>query len=230
VLRAEDLGFREIEQLARWLRLLIKPTALFACNDVRALQVLQACQFARLPVPDQVAVLGVDNDEIITQISHPKLSSIQPDTILTGYKACVCLDGLMRDRRKRPQIDYTPPLGVIERESTNIIATTDKLVEQALRSVRQEACRGLTVKDLLDQLKICRTNLEVRFKRVLGRTVHDEITRVRLKRVCQFLHMGDLTLQAIARQTGYLDVSHMSRLFKKHFGLWPGQYRRQLNS
>ncbi len=225
VLRAEDLGFHEIESLGRWLVRLPQPVGLFACNDVRALQVLQACKQARLSVPDQVAVLGVDNDEIITQLSHPKLSSIEPDTILTGYKACLCLDKLMHGERERAQIDYTPPLGVIERESTNFIATTDKLVAEALRRIRGEAFTGLTVKALLDRLAVCRTNLESRFKKVLGRTVHREITRIRLKRVCQLLHMGDLTLAAIAQQTGYLEVSHMSRSFRKHFGVWPGQYR-----
>jgi hypothetical protein len=93
------------------------------CNDVRALQILQACQRGGQSVPDEVAVLGVDNDEIITELSHPKLSSIQPDTVSTGYKACVCLDKMMRGVKVSRAADHTAPLAAIERESTNTIAT-----------------------------------------------------------------------------------------------------------
>jgi LacI family transcriptional regulator len=226
VLRAEEQGFLEIEAIAGWLRSLLKPVGVFACNDVRALQVVQACHVAGYSVPDEVAVLGVDNDEIITERCHPKLSSIQPDTLSTGYKACLCLDKMMNGLKPEPYFDWTPPVGVIERDSTNIIATTDKLVAHALRAIRDEACDGLTVKNLLDSLHVSRSQLEAKFRKTLGRTVHDEITRVRLKRVCQLLCAGDDTLATIARKSGYLDISHLSRSFRKNFGLWPGEYRK----
>jgi LacI family transcriptional regulator len=228
VLRAEELGFNETEALAAWLCGLPRTTGLFACNDVRALQVLQACQLGSVSVPDQVAVLGVDNDEIITELSHPKLSSIQPDTVGTGYKACQCLDAMIQGKSVLPVIDYTPPVGVIERDSSNFIATQDHMVAAALRIIRSRACSGLTIKELLGELAISRSNLESRFRRVLGRTVHDEITRVRIQRVRQLLHSTDKTLAKIAAETGYLDISHLSRSFRKKTGKWPGQYRRDL--
>jgi LacI family transcriptional regulator len=178
-------------------------------------------------VPDEVAVLGVDNDEIITELSHPKLSSIQADTVSTGYKACVCLDKMMRGVKVSRAADHTAPLAAIERESTNTIATTDRLVAAGLRMIREEACGGVTVKQLVDRLSVSRSNLEVRFKQMLGRTIHDEITRVRLKRVRQLLYAEDDTLAQIAAKTGYLDISHMSRSSKKQFGAWPGEYRIQ---
>jgi LacI family transcriptional regulator len=227
ILRAEENGFLEIDVIAKWLSGLPKPVALFACNDVRALQVLQACHIAGCSVPDEVSVLGVDNDEIITELCHPKLSSIQPNTVSTGYKACLCLDQMMNGREPELSFDWTPPVGVIERDSTNIIATTDKLVGQALRSIRDGACDGLTVKKLLDRLHVSRSQLETKFRSILGRTVHDEITRVRLKRVCQLLYAGEDTLATIARKSGYLDISHLSRLFRKKFGVWPGEYRKR---
>lgn len=228
ILRAEENGFLDIDAIARWLTRLPKPIALFACNDVRALQVAQACHIAGCSVPDEVAVLGVDNDEIITELCHPKLSSIQPDTVSTGYKACVCLDRMMNGMKPELSFDWTPPVGVIERDSTNIVATADKLVGQALRAIRDGACDGLTVKILLDRLRVSRSQLDTKFRMILGRTVHDEITRVRLKRVCQLLYSGEDTLAIIARKSGYLDISHLSRVFRKNFGVWPGEYRKRL--
>jgi LacI family transcriptional regulator len=228
ILRAEENGFLEIDAIAKWLNGLPKPIALFACNDVRALQILQACHIAGCSVPDEVSVLGVDNDEIITELCHPKLSSIQPNTVSTGYKACLCLDRMMNGLEPELSFDWTPPVGVIERDSTNIIATTDKLVGQALRAIRDSACDGLTVKKLLDRLHVSRSQLETKFRSILGRTVHNEITRVRLKRVCQLLYAGEDTLATIARKSGYLDISHLSRLFRKNFGVWPGEYRKRL--
>ena len=228
ILRAEEHGFLEIDAIAKWLQSLPKPVAVFACNDVRALQVVQASHVAGCSVPDEVAVLGVDNDEIITELCHPSLSSIQPNTLSTGYKACLCLDKMMNHLKPEPYFDWTPPVGVIERDSTNTIATTDRLVAHALRAIRDKACDGLTVKNLLDSLQVSRSQLENKFRMILGRTVHDEIVRVRLKRVCQLLYSGDETLAAIARKSGYLDISHLSRSFRKTFGVWPGEYRKQL--
>ncbi len=227
ILRAEEHGFLEIESIAQWLKSLPKPVAVFACNDVRALQVVQACHLIGCVVPDEVAVLGVDNDEIITELCHPKLSSIEPDTVSSGYKACLGLDRMMNHLPPELFLDLTAPVGVIERDSTNIIATTDRLLASALRQIRDQACDGLTVKKLLDHLPISRTHLEAKFKKAIGRTIHGEITRVRLKRVCQLLYSGDDTLTTIARKSGYLDISHLSRLFRKNFGIWPGEYRKR---
>jgi LacI family transcriptional regulator len=230
ILRAEEHGFLETEAIAKWLKGLPKPVAFFACNDLRALQVVQAAHIAGCSIPDEVSILGVDNDEIITELCHPKLSSIQPNTLFTGYKACLCLDKMMNRLKPGPYFDWTPPVAVIERDSTNIIATTDRLVAQALRIIRDEACSGLTVKKLLDRLQISRTQLETKFRVIIGRTVHNEITRVRLKRVCQLLYSREETLAAIAKKTGYLDISHLSRSFRKSFGVSPGEYRKRLRA
>ena len=227
ILRAEEHGFLEIGSIAKWLKSLPKPVAVFACNDVRALQVVQACHLIDCAVPDDVAVLGVDNDEIITELCHPKLTSIEPNTLSSGYKACLCLDRMMNRSKPESFLDRTAPVGVIERDSTNIIATTDKLLASALHEIRDRACDGLTVKNLLDHLHISRTHLEAKFKKAIRRTIHDEITRVRLKRVCQLLYSGDDTLVTIARKSGYLDISHLSRLFRKNFDVWPGEYRKR---
>ena len=145
MLKEIQAGFRETESLAHWVRKLRTPTCIFACNDVRAVQVLLACKLIKVQVPEQVAVLGVDNDELLAEFFDPKLSSIQPDTDFTAYKACEALDKLMSGEEVRYCQDYTEPLELVERESTNTIATNDPIVCEALKTIRKEACRGLRV-------------------------------------------------------------------------------------
>jgi LacI family transcriptional regulator len=224
---AEERGYREVEHISNWLAGLPKPVGVFACNDVRALQVSQACRIKEFAIPDTIAILGVDNDEIITQLSQPKLTSIQPDTFQSGFRACVCLDELMAGKPPSKWVELVPPLGVIERDSTNSIGTADALLAQAIQLIRQKACEGLTVKQLLGALRTSRTRLDARFKRIIGRSVHEEIDRVKKKRVCQLLSGSDDTLSEIAAQTAYFSVSHLSRSFQKTFGIWPGEYRKR---
>jgi len=224
---AEERGYRDVDGLANWLAGLEKPVGLFACNDVRALQVLQVCEAKGFAVPDEIAVLGVDNDEVITQLSKPKLTSIQPNTFQSGLQACLCLDHLMAKRPPAKWVELIPPIGVVERDSTNSVGTTDALVAAAIRLIRQKACDGLTVKQILVELQTSRTHLDGKFKQIVGRSVHGEIDRVKKKRVCQLLRASDHTLAEIAVQTGYYSVSHLSRAFRKTFGLWPGEFRKR---
>jgi LacI family transcriptional regulator, galactose operon repressor len=224
---AEERGYRDGDALADWLAGLEKPVGLFACNDVRALQVLQVCEAKEFTVPDEIAVLGVDNDEVITQLSKPKLTSIQPNTFQSGLQACLCLDHLMEKRPAPKWVELIPPIGVVERDSTNSVGTTDALVAAALRLIRQKACAGLTVKQILMDLHTSRTHLDGKFKQIVGHSIHEELDRVKKKRVCQLLRASDDTLSEIAAESGYYSVSHLSRAFQKTFGLWPGEYRKQ---
>jgi LacI family transcriptional regulator len=107
------------------------------------------------------------------------------------------------------------------------VGTTDALVKAAIRMIRQKACAGLTVKQILVELQTSRTHLDGKFKQVVGRSVHDEIDRVKKKRVCQLLRASDHTLSEIAAQTGYYSVSHLSRAFRQTFGVWPGEFRKR---
>ena len=230
MLKEIQAGFRETESLAGWVRKLPTPTCIFACNDVRAVQVLLACKLIKVQVPEQVAVLGVDNDELLAEFFDPKLSSIQPDTDFTAYKACEALDKLMSGEEVRYCQDYTEPLELVERESTNTIATNDPIVCEALKTIRKEACRGLRVKELVESLKVSRTKLEVRFSSILGKTIHDVITEARIRRMSQILFTTDDPLHEIATEVGYSNASHMSRVFRKATGLWPGEYRDRLRN
>jgi LacI family transcriptional regulator len=226
VLKKIQAGFQETHSLIRWLRLLPKPVCILACNDARALQLLIACELGTINVPEEVAVLGVDNDELVAEISRPTLSSIEQDTNQIALKACDALERLMQGLAvARPRYRIAP-LRVVERNSTNVIGARDTIVSEAHRIIRQEACNGLTVKDLVAKVGISRTNLEVRFRRALGRTIHGEIARLRVNRICQLLRTTDYTLEEISSRVGYLDVSHMGRSFKNANGMAPGQYRK----
>lgn len=227
MLKEMQTGFHEIEELAMWAKTLRLPACILACNDVRAVQVLQACKLAKIAVPQSVAVLGVDNDELLVEFFKPRLSSIELDTDLTAFKACETLDKLMRGEHLACYQDYTGPRKLIERESTDTIATTDPIVSEAIRAIRKDACRGLRVKELMQSLRISRTKLEVRFNAVLGKTIHDVITETRVRRMSQILQTSDDPLHAIAARVGYSNVSHMSRVFRQATDMWPGEYRNR---
>jgi LacI family transcriptional regulator len=226
ILKKMQAGFHETESLIRWLRQLPKPVCILACNDARALQLLIACQLGAINVPKDVAVLGVDNDELVAGISRPSLSSIEQNTKQIAQKACYALDRLMQGLKVAHRRSRIAPLRIVERSSTNIIGTRDTIVSEAHQVIRQEACNGLTVKDLVTKVGISRTNLQVRFKRALGRTIHDEIASLRVKRICQLLCTTEYTLEEISSRVGYLDVSHMCKSFRRLNGMAPGQYRK----
>jgi LacI family transcriptional regulator len=227
ILPHTEAGYYETESLIRWLSTLPMPICILACNDARALQILRACKVGGFNVPDDIAVLGIDNDELVTEVARPKLSSIQPNTEATAFEACESLDHLMRREKVTAGTRYIAPEKIIERDSTNTVATRDSVVQLACRLIRQHACDGFSVKECVNKLGVSRTQLEVKFKKVLGRTVHDEITRMRLRRVCQLLHTTDKTLSSIVAEIGYLDVSYMSNWFKKLMGISPGEYRHR---
>jgi LacI family transcriptional regulator len=226
ILQKIQAGFLETHSLIEWLRQLPKPVCILACNDARALQLLIACELGTINVPEEVAVLGVDNDDLVSGISRPTLSSIELDTNKVALQACHALDRLMQGLAVTHPRCRVAPLRIVERNSTNAIGTRDVIVSKAHQVIRQEACRGLTVKDLVAKVGVSRTNLEVRFKRALGKTIHDEIASLRVKRICQLLRATDDTLEDISSQVGYLDVSHMCRSFKRLIGMAPGQYRK----
>jgi len=196
-----------------------------ACYDLRGQQVLDACRRRDIAVPDDVAVIAVDNDELLCALSDPPLSSIIPNTYRAGFAAAALLDRLMAGKKVKCLTHLIPPLGVSTRQSTDVLAIEDRNVVQAVRFIREHACDGINMGDVLKAAPQSRRVLERRFKKFLGRTPHEEILRIQFNRVKQLLSETVLPLAIIAERAGFDHVEYLSVAFKRTFGVPPSQYR-----
>ncbi len=225
----EQSGLAAEKAIAQWLRQQPRPLGLFACNDVRAQQVLNACREHRLKVPEEVAVIGVDNDDVLCSLCEPRLTSIEPDTERLGYEAAELLDKLMRGERPHVDTIQIPPLRVVERDSADMVAISDPITVQAVRYIRDHIAEGVGVKDVVGHVGRSRTDLEQRFRRWLNTSVRVEILRRRMDRTCALLQQSDLPLEEVARAAGFNTAAHLCRLFRRHLRQTPSQYRHATN-
>lgn len=217
---------REMLQLGKWVRSLPKPIGIMACYDLKARQILDACRSEGIAVPEQIAVIGVDDDELVCDLCQPRLSSITPDAHRAGYVAAELLNDLISGRKLEPAAHLIPPLGVKIRQSSDIFAIEDKAVALALQFIRRHASEGITVSDVARAIEMSRKALDCRFLAVLGRTPHAEIERFRIDRVKQLLLETTLPLQAVADRAGFSYVEYMSVAFKRVVGIPPGEFRQ----
>ena len=216
---------REKRGLSKWLEQLPKPIGILACYDIQAQKVLEVCREMDIAVPEEVAVLGVDNDSLLCEISDPPLSSIVCDTRRTGYEAASLLDRMMRGEMVDSQPVLVEPLGIQTRQSTDILAINDSDIAAALRYIREHALDGINVSDVVAQVPLSRRVLESRFKKIIGRTPHEEISRLRLQRIKELLAETNLSLAEIAQRTGFEHHEYMSVFFRKAVGYPPGKFR-----
>lgn len=212
--------------MADWLRRLPKPVGVLACYDIAGQQLLEACKIAELTVPDSVAVLGVDNDELICNMTSPPLSSIQSDPIGTGFLAASLLDEAMAGRAVSPEMRLVAPLRVVTRQSSDLVYVSDPLVGHALQLIRNHADDGISVVAIQRAVGLSRRSLDYRFTKILGRTVHEEITRVRMERLADLLLETDWTLAKLSERLGFSHSEYMGVAFKRFSGRTPGEYRR----
>lgn len=208
-----------------WIQQLPKPVGVFACYDIRGRHVMDACRAAEIAVPDAVAVIAVDNDELICELADVPMSSIVPDSIGAGYEAARLLDLMMSGKSVEARAYLLPPLGLTVRRSTDMTAVDDPDVVAAARLIREHACEGLRVVDVLEPSKLSRRVLEYRFKNLLGRTVHEQIVRTQIEKVKQLLMQTDLKLPTIALRTGFKHAEYLSVSFKRQTGMSPTEYR-----
>ncbi len=224
---AESLG-REHRGLVGWVRRLPRPVGVFACYDIQAQRLLDACRDLDVAVPEELAVLGVDNDPLLCALTSPPLSSVIPNTHKTGYEAAALLDRLMSGGKVAPKAHLIPPLGVEARQSTDVLALEDREVAAALRFIREHACDGAGVSDVLRAVPVSRRVLESRYRKATGRTPHEDLLRFRLERVKQLLSETDHSLERIATLAGFNHPEYMSVAFKRETGKTPGGYRRNV--
>lgn len=215
------------ERLRKWLGDLPRPTALFACNDACGKIVLEACEVAGISVPDQIAVLGVDDDEILCMCCRPPLSSVAPDTEGIGFLAAQTLHEQLRSGGTSVGERLLRPLAIRSRQSTDATAVADWHVSQALRFIHANATQNLRVDHVVAQAQTSRRFLEERFRAVVGRPIHTEILRVRLETAQRLLTTTDLPLKTIAERAGFRRADYLSAMFRKLLGMPPSAYRQQ---
>ena len=225
VFNPNDRGIR----LKAWLLALPKPAAVMAACDTTALEVVEACRRAKLAVPQQVSVLGVDNDELLCEFDSPTISSVLPRHDAVGRLAAQMLQRLFRRRTGAATRRYAvcSEQSVIERESTAPIMPAVHLVSAAMSFIRQNATKAITPNDVARHLGVSRSLADLRFRQCQGETIHDAILRHRLEEVKKRLLSTRLSAAKVARVCGFTDIPHLQVVFKKRFGLPMGQWRRQ---
>lgn len=216
----------ELASLAGWLTDLPKPVGIMGCNDDRAQQVIEACKLTGFRVPEEVAVIGADNDELVCDLADPPLSSVAINFERAGYEAAAVLARLMNgESLKQTRID-AHPTRVVERRSTNMTAVEDAQLARALEFIRGHSREPLQVDDVVRAAGVSRRVLEKRFRRVLRRSVLEEIRRVRIAEITRLLVDTDASVLYIAVNTGFAGIEHIARYFRASVGMSPSEYRR----
>ncbi len=215
-------------RLARWLLGLSRPVGLFACNDTAGLKVSGLCRELGIAVPEETAIIGVDNEDVLCEMASPSLSSIELDCEEIGYRAAALLNDLFvsnngRIPPRRPVL-VAPP-GVVERESTRVYTSDDPLVQQAMRFIRLNSSKPLSVMEILKVVPASRRNLETRFKKATGRTLKEEIVRAHLSQARSLLRSTRLTMADVASQSGFTSVQRFYAVFRAAEKMTPGAYR-----
>jgi LacI family transcriptional regulator len=214
--------------LGAWLVSLPKPLGIMAANDTRARHVLETCRAFRLRVPEEVAIIGVDNDDLLCRLSNPALSSIEQGAWRIGYEAAALLDGMMSGKKAARRHIVVDPHGLVTRRSTDVFAVDDPLVANAMTFIQRHAINGIKVPDVVNAVGVSRSGLETRFEKLLGYTVRDAIRQVKLERTRRLISETKLPLKQIAGTTGFKSIQHMTTVFGKAFGYSPAKYRRQV--
>jgi LacI family transcriptional regulator len=217
----------EMDRVSHWIAALPKPLGLMACNDFRGVQALDACRRAGVAVPEEVAVIGADNEVLACELAYPPLSSVIPDCRSIGYEAARLLDRLMKGERGPISCLQIAPLGIVTRQSTDIIAIEDRCVAEAMRFIREHVGEGIGVEEVLEHVSVSRTWLQRRFRAALGRSIHEAIAEERLRRVKQLLIETELSLESIAKRSGFSYPAYMSTVFRQATGSTLSAYRRQ---
>lgn len=208
----------EIDEIAAWVKKQPRPLGVLAADDFLGIEFINACRRAGIMVPDAVAVLGVDNEETVCRLSHPSLSSVKPNDIRIGREAASLLDRLMQGEPHPVQPLKIEPLEVVTRHSTDVTATADPMVAEAMQYIRTNAVRGINVNDVVSYLAVSRSALQRRFRRELNRPVYEVILNMRLNYTKELLAESELSLREIAIRSGFKHVEHMNNIFKQKTG------------
>lgn len=227
----QDTANKVVSEIADWLRTLPMPMGVFAANDTMAVHVSSACKLLGLSVPNDVAIIGVDNDEEICEGQSPTLSSIELDYVAAGRIAAETLDAFMQGRGGRSpnaMMRSYPPGNVVRRMSTRLFAKRDKSIEAAVELIRREACKGITARDVIETIPCSRRMAELRFRTATGHSILEEILSIRMDMARQLLSQANpLPIDVIANRSGYKSLAAFSKAFHDKNGMPPTAWRRQ---
>jgi LacI family transcriptional regulator len=218
---------KDRREVARWVRALPKPVGVLAAWDGCGVEVLEVCQRLGVAVPDELAVLGVDNDDLLCDLADPPMSSVAVDPHQIGYRAATLLDRMMAGQPVDAGPYLVKPLGVVSRQSTDVLAIDDRQVSEAVRFIREHATHGINVEDVLAAVPLSRRVLEARFKKTLDITPHEAIVRARLRRAQELLAETDLPMHVVAERSGFHYPEYMAMVFRKRLGTTPGLFRAE---
>lgn len=212
--------------LEQWIQSLPKPAAIMADWDYRAAQVIEICRHLRIKMPEQVAVLGIDNDLLLCETSSPTLSSVKPDHEQVGYRAAAELDRMMKTKVNRsPRTILCPISGIIERKSTKPTTPAKALISKAMDYIDKHACEGATVSDVVKDMGVSRSLADLRFREIRGQSILEELTNRRLAEVTRLLFATDYSIKRISLTCGFTNMKHLKWLFKRHKGMSMREYR-----
>ena len=225
--KTRELWYYKPSALSQWLVSLPKPIALMTCDDNQGIHVTEACRLANLKIPEDVAVLGVDNDEILCNLSDPPLSSISLDTVKGGYEAGRLLHTMIESSNEDFYDIVVEPTQVVTRNSTDIYATKDEYIGMALKFIHNNMDKNLKVQDVLQQVPLSRRSLEKRFHIVTGYPVYEYIFNLRIEKFTNKLLETDLSIFEIAVDLGLNDSKNIARQFRQVKGCTPVEYRKK---
>ncbi|WP_422924807.1 substrate-binding domain-containing protein [Singulisphaera sp. PoT] len=213
--------------LLQWLTSLTKPVGLLTSHDTQGAQVSEYCRQLGFSVPDDVAIVGVDNDDLLCEMSRPSLSSVALPAQRIGYEAATLLDQRMRGQTPSTSVVVLPPVGLVVRQSSDLIAVADPDVSDAVRFIQEHAHQPIRVPDVLEAVPVARRSLERRFRKWLQRSISEEICRVHIERGRDLLMKTNLSMSAIAELSGFTDGRQLSIAFRRETGMTPSDYRRR---
>ena len=216
-----------LEAVAEWVATLPKPIGILGINDVVARQVADACRMADRTVPDDVAIVGVDNEELMCMLSDPPLSSVDPGSKRLGFEAAAMLDRILAGEPPPAEPLVLPPVGVVVRHSSDVLAIDDPDVADAIRFIQNHCAQPISVADVLRAVPVPRRTLDRRFHQRTGRTIHDEIQHARVRRACELLVRTTLPIPQVAQQCGFSGREYFSTAFARITGQPPAAYRKQ---
>ncbi len=221
----EKRGLLFQDDLANWIKSLPKPVGIMACNDIRGQQVMNACRRMELLVPEEVAVIGVDNDELFCELSDPALSSVALDTLQIGYEAATLLERMMSGEKPPSKPVLIPPIGIVTRRSTDVLAMDDRQLAAGTRFLREHVFDSISVNDIARAAGMSRRLFERKFVSQMGRPPKAEVLRLRIERVKELLTDTDWTLAQIADRTGFKHSEYLHTMFTQKTGITPGKFR-----